>query len=94
MTDPTPRKEAELVELVRSIDVRAPESLHRKVEALVAERSAAGARAALGAAPRPRASARRRRSRPLGPRLAAIGVLAVVAIAALVIGLTGGGSPR
>jgi hypothetical protein len=81
MTDPTPpRKEAELVELVRSIDVRAPESLHRYVEALVAERSA-GAR---GSTRRALTSSR--------PRLAAIGVLAAVAIAALVVGLTSGGS--
>jgi hypothetical protein len=31
--------ESELVELVRSIDVRAPEELHRKIEALVEEQS-------------------------------------------------------
>ena len=34
-----PRTEAELIELVRSSDVRAPEALHRRIEELVAERS-------------------------------------------------------
>jgi hypothetical protein len=37
MTEP-PRTESELVELVRSSDVRAPESLHRQVDVLVASR--------------------------------------------------------
>ena len=37
--DPRPQTESELVEFVRSIDVRAPDSLHRQVESLLAERS-------------------------------------------------------
>ncbi len=35
---PTPQ-ESELIELVRAIDVRAPQELHRRIEALVAERT-------------------------------------------------------
>ena len=37
MSERPPRTESELIELVRSIDVRAPEALHRRVEELVAE---------------------------------------------------------
>jgi hypothetical protein len=33
-----PKTESEIVELVRSIDVRAPQELHRQIDALVAER--------------------------------------------------------
>src|SRR5271165_4732545 len=33
----TPQTESELVEFVRSIDARAPESLHRRVDSLIAE---------------------------------------------------------
>ena len=36
MSDRPPRTESELVEFVRSIDVRAPDSLHRQVDALIA----------------------------------------------------------
>ncbi|HXW59132.1 MAG TPA: hypothetical protein VEJ23_06600 [Solirubrobacteraceae bacterium] len=87
MTDPTPRKEAEIVELVRSIDVRAPESLHRRVQELVADHTTDAAR---------RRGLRRRGGRPAGgarpatARLAALGALAAAAIAVLVIALTSG----
>src|ERR1700730_458996 len=39
MTERRPQTEAELVEFVRAIDVPAPHSLHREVEALIAGRS-------------------------------------------------------
>jgi hypothetical protein len=99
MTDPRtstpgPADEAELIELVRSIDVPAPESLHRKVDAIIATHSgSAGAR-------RRRVRSRRteRRSaatRPfrLAPRLAAVGAIAAAVIAlALAFSLSGGSS--
>src|SRR5438105_4527728 len=39
MTQRRPHTEAELVEFVRSIDAPAPESLHRRVESLIARRA-------------------------------------------------------
>lgn len=47
MSEPPPRKgsahtEAELIELVRSSDVRAPDTLHNSIQALVATRTGAG----------------------------------------------------
>jgi hypothetical protein len=39
MSEPTPPTESEIVELVRSIDVRAPRELHGRIEAMVAERA-------------------------------------------------------
>jgi hypothetical protein len=92
MTDQSPRKEAELVEFVRSIDVRAPESLHRQVQALVADRTAGTARSRWLARGRRQRRAADRAARPHGRRLAAVGALAAAAIAVLVIGLSGGGS--
>jgi hypothetical protein len=90
MTDPhtsapRPTDEAELVELVRSIDTPAPESLHRTVDAMIATRSARGGRRrAEGAAARPFG---------LGPRLAAVGAIAAAVIAlALAFGLGGNSS--
>jgi hypothetical protein len=85
MTEQRPSTETELVELIRSIDVPAPESLHRQVQALVAEPAGTGrARSGLGGAAR---------SFGLAPRLAATAAItaAVVAIA-LVVGLSGGAS--
>jgi hypothetical protein len=82
MTEPRPRTESELVDLVRSIDVRAPEELHAKVDALIATRSA---------------RLRRRPSMPSPKRagvggLAAAGALVAVVAVALVVSLSGGGS--
>ncbi len=77
---PRTRTESELVELVRSSDVRAPESLHRQVESLVAthqERHVAR-----------RAS--RRIFSPVGLASAAAALAAVVAVA-IAVGLSGGG---
>jgi hypothetical protein len=42
MTELPPRTESELLELVRSSDVRAPDSLHQQVEALIASRRRRG----------------------------------------------------
>ena len=76
-----PRTEAELIELVRASDVRAPDALHRRIEELVAERS----------------SARRRRpgfgagASPLARGLGAAAALAAVAVAILAVALSGGG---
>src|ERR1700736_5943849 len=81
MTEPRPKNEADLVELIRSSDVRAPDALHRRIESLVAERS----------------SARRRRpvlggaSPLLARRLAAATALLAVTAAVLVAALGGGG---
>jgi hypothetical protein len=98
MSKPTPRTEAELVELVRSIDVPAPDSLHREVEKLIAGRSAAGRRRSSRArGPRDRVAGGRRdrpfaaRRSSFAHRLAAAGALAAVAAAALVVGLSSGG---
>jgi hypothetical protein len=91
MTDPgpsTPRpgSEAELVELVRSIKAPAPESLHRKVDAMIA------ARAGLRRGGRRRAQEPARSYR-LAPRLAALSAIATAAIVlALAFSLSGGSS--
>jgi hypothetical protein len=86
MTEPRPSTESEFVELVRSIDVQAPASLHRRVQALVAERARPGqARSGMGAAAR---------SFGLAPRLAAAGAVTAAAVAvAIAVGLSGGASP-
>jgi hypothetical protein len=79
MSERRPKTEAELVELVRAVDVRAPEPLRRSVEEMVAARTRPrGARDRAGAG---------RARRPLA--LAA--VLAVVA-AVLAVALLAGGS--
>ncbi|HWG08183.1 MAG TPA: hypothetical protein VN672_04145 [Solirubrobacteraceae bacterium] len=81
-SNPRPTDEAELVELLHSIDERAPESLHHKVEAMIAARSG-GARRRGG---QPAAT------RPFGlaPRLAAVGAIAAAALAlALAFALSG-----
>jgi hypothetical protein len=84
MTEPRPRTEAELVEFVRSSDVRAPDRLHREVEALIAARSPHSerhGRSLGGGAPRSRFA------------LVLAGAVAIAAVVAVVIGvsLTGGG---
>jgi hypothetical protein len=90
MTDRRPSSESELVDFIRSIDVRAPESLHRQVESLIAARSPRAARASRGAR-----GARGAGARPFGagPRLAAGGAIAAALLAlALAFGLSGGSS--
>lgn len=85
MSEEQPRTEAEIVELLRSIDVRAPEQLQRRVDTLIAEH---GERHADGGRGRfiPR--------RAPALRLGFAGALVLGAIAAaLVVGLSGGDSP-
>jgi hypothetical protein len=80
MSEHRPTTEAELTELVRSIDVRAPDSLHRRVQDMVADRERS--RGARGP------GARRR----IGGRLALAGAIAAaVAVLAIVL-VSGGGS--
>lgn len=102
--DPLPRSdpgEAELVEFIRSVDVRAPAELHRRVQELIDERTPGSEhrRDALPREPRRTDGARRRGWRFGGalamPRLRwqLGGALAVLAAGlALLLGLPGGGS--
>jgi hypothetical protein len=87
MTDQRPRSESELVEFVRSLDVRAPDSVHRQVESLIAARAA---------------RARRTRTAPSGGRsvgrllgagtgLAVAGVAAAIVIV-IALSSSGGGA--
>lgn len=84
MSERRPATESELIEFVRAIDVRAPESLHRDVESMLTGRSRRGAY-------------RRREDSPArvgrtGPRLAALGAIAAaVAAVAIAVGSSGGG---
>jgi hypothetical protein len=97
MTDRHPSRESEIVELIRHSDVRAPDSLHEAVDAMIAER----------ATRRGRGVARRRRERGeprhrprldgsarayrLRPRVAALGAIAAAVVAlAIAIGTNGG----
>ena len=99
MTDPRPTPESELVQRIRSIDVRAPESLHRQVQTMI---DGAPARAGLWARrsrraghgrERSRGAARSQRPSRLRPRLAAGGAIAAVIVAlAIVVGLSGNSS--
>ncbi|MGP0102379.1 MAG: hypothetical protein ACLPUT_12270 [Solirubrobacteraceae bacterium] len=76
MSERPPDTEPEIVELVRSIDVQAPQELHRRVEALVAERGG-------------RASTHRRRQGAIRWGLSGAVALAAV-VAVLVVSLSGG----
>jgi len=74
-----------LVEFLRSIDVRAPDALHHRIEALVDESSARGRRRSPGGQlPGLRLSS--------AWRLGGAAAVLAAATVALVIGLTGGGS--
>jgi hypothetical protein len=84
MTEPRPRTESELIEFLRSSDVRAPEELHRNVQSLIAERSASAGRSGSE-----RSFARPRSRFGLGFAATAIAAVAAVAIA---VGLSGGGN--
>jgi hypothetical protein len=79
-----PRTETELIEFIRSSDVRAPDELHRRVESLIAARSSSRQR---GASPG--------RSR-LRFGLGFAGTMAIVAAVAVVLalGLSSGGAPK
>ena len=74
MSEQRPRTEAELIELVRSMDVRAPESLHRRVDSLLLAHSQRRRRAGVSGA------LARSLSRGRG-RLAAVGASAAAAAA-------------
>jgi hypothetical protein len=76
--NPRPRDDAELAELLRSIDVAAPQHLHERVEAMVGERSNRAARApgAIGG---------------LRLRLGAAATALAAAAAALALALSGSG---
>jgi len=84
MTEPRPNSESELVEYLRSIDVQAPEELHRRIETLVAERT--------GPRRRPLRARSLGRAATVGGWLAAGLALAAVVAVALVVSLAGGGS--
>ncbi len=85
MSEQRPRTEAEIVELIRSIDARAPQELHSRIEALIAEPGARGAQRRWGLLTRGGATR---------ARLGFAGVLVLgVIVAALVVGLSGSGSP-
>ncbi|MFI4991086.1 MAG: hypothetical protein ACHQHO_09285 [Solirubrobacterales bacterium] len=90
---PRPADEAELIELVRSIDAPAPESLHRSVEALIAERSRGARRKRTGTRTRRQDADAPARSFGLAPRLAAIGAIAA-AIVALALAFSLNGSSK
>jgi hypothetical protein len=79
MSEQHDSREAELIAMIRAIDVPAPERLHRRTEALIARR--AGER-------------RRGRAYSLWPRLGAAAALvaAVAIVLAVVAGSGGGGS--
>lgn len=78
MSEPTPPTESELIELIRTSDVRAPDELHRRVESLIAAHSREQGPTLLGAG-------RSRLALGLG-----VAIAAVLAIA-LAVGLSGGG---
>ncbi|HEV7584877.1 MAG TPA: hypothetical protein VGO14_03765 [Solirubrobacteraceae bacterium] len=84
MNEPRPQTETELIELIRSSEVRAPEALHRRIEQLVADRPATGGRRPAWGIPGAGRSA-------VLPRLAAVAALAAVLIAVLVVALGGAG---
>jgi hypothetical protein len=85
MSERAPQTESELVEFVRAIDVRAPQELHERIEALVGERSAAsgessGAARSIGAGPS-----------WLPRRLGAAATAVAIVLVALVVALTSTG---
>ncbi len=80
MSERPPHTEAEIVELVRSIDVQAPVELHRRIDALVGQRGARPERESVHG------------RQPTAIRWGLAGALALAAVAAvLVVSLAGGG---
>jgi hypothetical protein len=79
-----PRTEAELIEFVRSSDLRAPDALHRRIDALVAERTSSRRRPSI-------LGGLGRGGGVLARRVGAVAALATVAVAVLVIALGGSG---
>lgn len=85
MSERRPQTEAELVEFLRSVDLRAPEQLHQRIQTLVDERSPRGRRLRRGAWTS-------RLTLSLDWRLGGGVAVLAAAVIALVIGLSGGGS--
>jgi len=84
--------ERDVAELIRSIDVRAPDALRANVDAMIAKRTRATKRSARGSRASGARSAPRDGTSPrFAPRLAALGSIAA-AIVALVIVVSLGGS--
>jgi hypothetical protein len=84
MTEQRPITESELLERLRSVDARAPQQLHERIEQMVAERAPSHAQdhGRRGAT----------RARPaLARRLAAGGALVAAAIAVVAVAVTSGG---
>jgi hypothetical protein len=86
MSEQRPHTDAELIERVRSIDVRAPDELHRRVQALVAEHSS-GDRVRRGGG-----MIRARRQRASGLLYGGVVAATAAVVAVLVLALSGGGS--
>jgi hypothetical protein len=104
VTDPRKTSDSELIEQIRAIDVRAPDSLHDAVDAMIAERTARGgwrwglrrrAQVERPATPRGRGAARAvpARAHGLRPRLTALGAIAAAVIAFVIVIGTSGSSP-
>jgi hypothetical protein len=87
MSERPPQTESELVDFVRSIDVRAPQELHERIDALVAESSSAGREDRRAA----RSFARRAW---FNRRLGAAATVAAIVIVALVVALAGTGGSK
>jgi hypothetical protein len=81
VTEKRPHSEDELIEFVRAIDVRAPESLHASVHSLIDSRTRRG-----------RTSPALGRARRSAPRLALAGGALAAAVVALVLILQGASS--
>jgi hypothetical protein len=92
-----PESELDVGELIRSIDVRAPQALHAKVDAMIAERTSRSRRSSRSSGTARPPSAGNRdggdasarvlgvgRSR-IGPRLAALGSIAAAIVALVVV---------
>src|ERR1700689_3833609 len=88
MSEEQPQTEAEIVELLRSIDVRAPEQLHRRIDVLIAEHGKQGTERGRGGPSRLIPG----HATPLRFGFVTALVVGVIA-AALVVGLSGGSSP-
>lgn len=92
MSETRPQTASEMIEHIRSIDVPAPETLHREVQALVSERTRASDRTGISGRARTGASARAGVPRRLPALALTLGVLASVAVAVVaVIAFSGGG---
>jgi hypothetical protein len=82
MSEPRPHNEAELLELLGAVDVRAPQALHERVQALVDQSAADGRGARRGLWQLPGRAV-------LGGSMTALAVLAI----GLVLALSGGSTP-